>query len=66
MLGFSQGAVMAHIITSLKKDCDSQKYPWLQSLQFGIFVAGFPSRMEPPLLGKLMCPKTIIPVDTKY
>ena len=57
---------MAHIITSLKKDCDSQKCPWLQSLQFGIFVAGFPSRMEPPLLGKLMCPKTIIPVDTKY
>ena len=53
LLGFSQGAVMAHIITSLKKNCDSQKYSWLQSLRFGIFVAGFPSRM----IGKRNVPK---------
>ena len=64
LLGFSQGAVMAHIITSLKKNCDSQKYSWLQSLQFGIFVAGFPSRMDPPLIGN-KCALKIESVHTK-
>ena len=44
LLGFSQGTVMAHILSLFEPRPDS--YPWLESLKFGIFVAGFPSRMD--------------------
>lgn len=44
LLGFSQGTQMAHILSLFEPCPDS--YPWLKSLKFGIFVAGFPSRMD--------------------
>merc|ERR550534_2294337 len=50
LVGFSQGTVMAHLLTESHK---SSVYPWLSSLKFGIFVAGFPSRMHPNLNGQM-------------
>merc|ERR550534_2859006 len=50
LVGFSQGTVMAHLLTEGYK---SSNYPWLNSLKFGVFVAGFPSRMHPKLDGQM-------------
>ena len=50
VMGFSQGAAMAHLLTSLRcASCSSstRPYPWLLSLRFAIFAGGFPSRLSP-------------------
>lgn len=45
ILGYSQGAVMAHLLAS--KRSESSAPQWLQSLNFVICVDGFPSAAEP-------------------
>lgn len=51
ILGFSQGATMAHILCSIKHDNqfmkDNPECEWLSSLKFSIFAGGFPSRLHP-------------------
>jgi len=45
ILGYSQGAVMAHLLAS--KRAEPGAPGWLQSLEFVICIGGFPSAAEP-------------------